>query len=88
MAAQIAEAVNSFCYGVAWAGIVMCYDFCMNKGNILHWWYDFLKSTLPIVGKALGMCPICFGFWCALFTGDFILIGVSQLILIVCYGDA
>lgn len=87
MDVQIAEAVSSLIYGVAWAGMVFCYDFAMNRGNILNWWYRIIERTPNWTFKILGGCPICFGFWCSLFTGDFILIGISQLILILRYGN-
>lgn len=100
MDVQDVTAVSSALYGVAWAGIVMLYDFSMNKNNILNWWYYIIKPNgrrkkrfhKVFLFKILGGCPACFGFWFGLLAillpvNYFIFLGFSQLILIYRYGS-
>ena len=89
----IAETVSSLIYGIAWAGIVICFDFCMSKGNILNWYYYFVRKNLPIwLFKPLVGCPICIGFWFGFLMlffpiNFFIFLGISQFILNYKYGS-
>jgi len=45
-------------------------DFCFNENNIFDFYYKFLlsiKDKYFKLTKPLGLCPICMGFWFALF---------------------
>jgi len=59
------------CLGVCSALFVYFLDFCFNDGNILDFYYNYIKISFkertPKLFKVLGGCPVCFGFWVCLF---------------------
>lgn len=67
------EEINSILTGLSWAVIVMMFDFAMNRGQILSFWYKLIgkwhkKNShwfKKSIAKILGFCPICFGLWFA-----------------------
>lgn len=60
--------IDAIIYGLAWAGVVMLYDFAMWEGGILDKWWTILNECNL---KFLGSCEICFCFWFGLWYSAF-----------------
>lgn len=84
--------IQSFIYGLVFAGFVMLFDFLMWEGNPLSFYYDYLETIESSIKKPLGLCKICFTFWVGsifytlIYFFDFkyylIFIGAAELIII------
>lgn len=76
--------------GIIWAGVVMLFDYSMWSGGFIESYFNSLKRLPNALGKALGLCRPCFGFW---FGIPFFLwrnevdyvgfLGISEMILII-----
>ena len=53
---------NALILGIAWAGVMMLYNFTMWEGNIFERWGNELDYWGGL-GKTLGACTVCCGFW-------------------------
>jgi hypothetical protein len=80
--------INAVINAIAWAGIVMLFDFTTWKGNILSWYGDWLETRKSKLFKPFGLCRICMCFWFGLwflmidYRHYFIFLGISEMILI------
>jgi hypothetical protein len=78
-------------YGIAWAGIVMLFDFSMWSGGILEWYYNTISKLPKFLAKPLGTCKPCFSFWWGALAYYFLFginieyllfLGISEMIII------
>jgi hypothetical protein len=82
--------MNAFELGVAWAGLIMLYDFTMWTGAIFERIYFVLLALPKWIGKPLGLCKVCCCFWLGIpfcwavgHSNEYILfLGISQAIII------
>jgi hypothetical protein len=83
--------MNALLFGIAWAGMVMLFDFSMWTGGIMEWYYNIISKWHKIPAKILGTCKPCFCFWWgAVFyylkfgvnSGYFVFLGISEMIMI------
>ena len=55
--------MGAYDYAIAWAGMVMLFDFSMWSGGVLEWYYNTIYKMPKFVAKPLGTCKVCFCFW-------------------------
>ena len=52
-----------FIFGIIAAGFAMVFDFCLQQGKILDWYYDIIRRIKnEYLFNWLGGCTICFSF--------------------------
>ncbi len=54
---------QSALFGLAWAGIMMFFQFMTWPGNLLEDYYDWLKTLPDLISKPIGFCIPCTAFW-------------------------
>lgn len=83
---------NIILYSIAFAGIVMLFDYAMWEGNIMSWYYDWLDKSKYRIVNVFGICKICVCFWWGIVFYYFIFhsfdktylifLGISEMIII------
>jgi hypothetical protein len=75
---------------LAWAGIMMLFNFSTWKGGLLEPYYNWLLKLNNKISKFFGLCIVCTGFWWGIIVwylwdkGDwFEFVGISEGILIL-----
>ena len=84
--------MSAYDYAIAWAGMVMLFDFSMWAGGVLEFYYNIIYKLPKFLAKPLGTCKVCFCFWFGSigwvlsfgFSDEyFLFIGLSEMIIIL-----